>query len=140
LNVIATVLLYCQTLAAPEVRGTWLTTTANEAVSRPENTAQSMRRLREIGLNTVYVEVWKNGYTEFPSVTMQRATGVPMRVNPPRAVPSSVISFKKRSSKPTETSSLTLPGSNMALWPPTRILKTIFDPAKTGYASGGGQC
>ena len=79
---IATVLLYYQTLAAPEVRGTWLTTTANEAVSRPENTAQSMRRLREIGLNTVYVEVWKNGYTEFPSVTMQRATGVPMRVNP----------------------------------------------------------
>jgi uncharacterized lipoprotein YddW (UPF0748 family) len=69
------------TNSEPEVRGTWLTTTANEAISRPEHTAETMRRLRDIGLNTVYVEVWKNGYTEFPSETMARAIGVPMRVN-----------------------------------------------------------
>ena len=67
--------------AAPEVRGTWMTTTANDAISTPEKTAASMRRLREIGLNTVYVECWKNGYTEFPSVTMDRLVGVPMKVN-----------------------------------------------------------
>jgi len=41
-----------------------------------------MKKLREIGLNTVYVEVWKNGYTEFPSETMKAATGVEMKVNP----------------------------------------------------------
>ncbi|MFA9274599.1 MAG: family 10 glycosylhydrolase [Candidatus Aquirickettsiella gammari] len=50
-----------------EVRGTWLTTTANTAISSSENTEQSMRRIKEIGLNTVYVESWKNGYTQFPS-------------------------------------------------------------------------
>lgn len=50
-----------------EVRGTWLTTTANTAISSSENTEQSMRRIQEIGLNTVYVESWKNGYTQFPS-------------------------------------------------------------------------
>ncbi|MCS7034810.1 MAG: family 10 glycosylhydrolase, partial [Phycisphaerae bacterium] len=68
--------------APPELRGTWLTTTANHAISSPANTAQTMRRLREIGLNTVYVEVWKNGYTEFPSPTMQQTIGVEMKINP----------------------------------------------------------
>jgi uncharacterized lipoprotein YddW (UPF0748 family) len=68
--------------AAPEVRGTWVTTTANEAISTPANTAESMKRLRDIGLNTVYVEVWKNGYTEFPSEVMKKAVGVSQRVSP----------------------------------------------------------
>jgi uncharacterized lipoprotein YddW (UPF0748 family) len=67
---------------APEVRGTWLTTTANNAISSPKRTAATMKRLKEIGLNTVYVEVWKNGYTEFPSETMKTAVGVPFRINP----------------------------------------------------------
>jgi uncharacterized lipoprotein YddW (UPF0748 family) len=58
-----------------EVRGTWLTTTANDALASPEQTARSMRRLREIGLNTVYIEAWKNGYTQFPSQVLQRAIG-----------------------------------------------------------------
>ena len=40
----------------PEVRGTWLTTTANDALTTPAQTANTMKRLREIGLNTVYVE------------------------------------------------------------------------------------
>jgi uncharacterized lipoprotein YddW (UPF0748 family) len=68
--------------AAPEVRGTWLTTTANEAISSPANTAASMKRLREMGLNTVYVECWKDGHTEFPSKVMEREIGIPMRVSP----------------------------------------------------------
>lgn len=67
--------------AQPEVRGTWMTTTANHAISSPANSAASMKRLREIGLNTVYVEVWKDGYTEFPSQTMKQAIGVEMKVN-----------------------------------------------------------
>lgn len=65
--------------AEPEVRGTWLTTTGNTAISSPANTAQTMKRLREIGLNTVYVEVWKNGYTQFPSKTLERAIGIDRR-------------------------------------------------------------
>jgi uncharacterized lipoprotein YddW (UPF0748 family) len=38
-----------------------------------------MRRLREIGLNTVYVETWKNGYTQFPSETLERVIGLDRR-------------------------------------------------------------
>ncbi|MEM9253756.1 MAG: family 10 glycosylhydrolase, partial [Planctomycetota bacterium] len=59
----------------------WMTTTANDAISSPEKTAESMARLREIGLNTVYVECWKNGYTEFPSRVMDELIGVPMKIN-----------------------------------------------------------
>ena len=62
-----------------EVRGTWLTTTANDAISTPEKTAATMKRLREIGINTVYVECWKNGYTQYPSEVLQRTVGVDRR-------------------------------------------------------------
>jgi len=65
----------------PETRATWLTTTANDAISTPAKTASTMARLRQIGLNTVYVECWKNGYTEFPSRTMNRLIGISQRVN-----------------------------------------------------------
>jgi uncharacterized lipoprotein YddW (UPF0748 family) len=66
-----------------EVRGTWLTTTANDALATPEQTALTMRRLRAIGLNTVYVECWKNGYTEFPSATLYKTIGIPCKINLP---------------------------------------------------------
>jgi uncharacterized lipoprotein YddW (UPF0748 family) len=75
-------LLVSSTFAAPpELRGTWITTTANDAISTPQKTEETMRRLREIGLNTVYVECWKNGYTEYPSPTMKELVGVEMKVN-----------------------------------------------------------
>lgn len=67
--------------APPEVRGTWLTTTANDHIATAERTSETMRRLREIGLNTVYVEVWKNGYTQYPSEVLERTIGVDRRPN-----------------------------------------------------------
>lgn len=79
---ISSVALASALAAEPEVRGTWLTTTANTAIATPANTAATMKRLREMGLNTVYVEVWKDGYTEFPSDVMRKAVGVPLKVNP----------------------------------------------------------
>jgi uncharacterized lipoprotein YddW (UPF0748 family) len=62
-----------------EVRGTWITTTANDAIATPERTAETMKRLREIGINTVYVECWKNGYTQYPSEVLKRTIGVDRR-------------------------------------------------------------
>jgi uncharacterized lipoprotein YddW (UPF0748 family) len=80
--------------APPEVRGTWLTTTANDAISSPERTATTMRRLREIGLNTVYVEVWKNGYTQYPSAVLQATLGVSQRPGQAVQNPSDTASDK----------------------------------------------
>lgn len=62
-----------------EVRGVWLTTTANDALANPSNTRDTMRRLRDIGINTVYVEAWKNGYTQFPSDVLMQTLGVDRR-------------------------------------------------------------
>lgn len=72
----------------PEVRGVWLTTTANDHIATPQRTAETMRRLREIGINTVYVEAWKNGYAQFPSDTLERAIGVRHRPVNVKADPS----------------------------------------------------
>ncbi|MFZ4575523.1 MAG: glycoside hydrolase family 10 protein [Phycisphaerales bacterium] len=66
---------------AQELRGTWLTTTGNDAIAGPDKTASTMRRLRDIGLNTVYVECWKNGYTQYPSKVLQRVIGKDRRPN-----------------------------------------------------------
>ena len=74
--------------APPEVRGTWLTTTANTHIATPAETARTMARLREIGLNTVYVESWKNGYTQFPSEALERVIGVERRPNLMKSDPS----------------------------------------------------
>lgn len=74
--------------AEPEVRGTWMTTTGNDAIASPEKTAESMRRLRAIGINTVYVESWKNGYTQFPSAVLKEAVGVDRRPALMKADPS----------------------------------------------------
>ena len=63
--------------ALNEIRGTWLTATANDAIAGPADTALTMRRLNEIGLSTVYVEVWKNAGTEFPSAALARVLGAP---------------------------------------------------------------
>jgi uncharacterized lipoprotein YddW (UPF0748 family) len=59
----------------PEVRGTWLTTTANRALATPADTEATMAALADIGLNTVYVECWKNGWTQFPSAVLERTIG-----------------------------------------------------------------
>ena len=64
---------------AVEVRGTWVTTTGNTAIATPEDSARTMQRLKEIGLNAVYVETWKNGYTQYPSAVLNRVIGVDRR-------------------------------------------------------------
>ncbi len=62
--------------ATPEIRATWMTTTANTALSNLTNSTNAIRNLRQTGLNTVYVEAWKNGYTQFPSPTLKNFIGV----------------------------------------------------------------
>ncbi|MCA9234430.1 MAG: family 10 glycosylhydrolase [Planctomycetales bacterium] len=82
LPVIALTVASCQLFAGlacrgatPEVRGVWLTTTNEDHIRTGVNTAAVVTQLRNIGLNTVYVEAWKNGYTNFPSQTLQALIG-----------------------------------------------------------------
>ena len=63
--------------AAPELRGTWVTTTGYGAgdVRTQAVTNTNFARLRAVGLNTVYMDAWRNGFTYFPSSTLQAVTG-----------------------------------------------------------------
>ncbi|MFM9057836.1 MAG: family 10 glycosylhydrolase, partial [Planctomycetaceae bacterium] len=62
--------------AAPEIRATWLTTTSSDDWS-VANLQTTMNSLKQTGFNTVYVEAWKNGYTNFTSSTLTAFTGSP---------------------------------------------------------------
>ncbi len=77
--IVLTLILLCVVTtshaAAPEVRATLLTTTGPDHIASGNNTAQTMSQLRDVGLNTVYVETWKNGYTQFPSQVLDDLIG-----------------------------------------------------------------
>jgi uncharacterized lipoprotein YddW (UPF0748 family) len=62
--------------ASPEIRGTWLTTTSSDDWSSA-NLQTTMNSLKRTGFNTVYVEAWKNGYTNFTSSALSAFTGSP---------------------------------------------------------------
>ena len=62
--------------ATPEIRATWLTTTSSDDWSTA-NLQTTMNSLKQVGLNTVYVEAWKNGYTNFTSGSLTAFTGSP---------------------------------------------------------------
>jgi len=80
LIVLVTVVIEQPALAAPdEVRGTWLSTTGPDHIISGANTQNVFNDLRTIGINTVYVETWKNGFTNFPSPTLAEFTGGPDR-------------------------------------------------------------
>lgn len=63
--------------ASPELRGTWVTTTglASGNIRTPAVTNTNFARLRSIGLNTVYQDVWRNGQSYFQSNTLAAITG-----------------------------------------------------------------
>lgn len=58
-----------------EVRGTWLTTTGPDHIASGLNTNSVATQLRTVGINTVYVEAWKNGFTNFASPTLDATIG-----------------------------------------------------------------
>jgi len=78
-----TVLISCLAAATPsdaqpatEVRGTWLTTTGPDHIRSGLNSEFVVNSLRNTGVNTVYVEAWKNGFTNFRSQVMDDLIGV----------------------------------------------------------------
>ena len=62
--------------SASETRGTWLTTTGPDHIRSGFNTQNIVDNLDGVGLNTVYVEAWKNGYTNYDSQVLTDLIGV----------------------------------------------------------------
>ena len=50
-----------------ELRGVWLTNIDSDVLFYPEQTANGINRLAQLGINTLYPTVWNSGYTLYPS-------------------------------------------------------------------------
>lgn len=87
-------------VAAPEVRAVRLSLSSGDALASSAKTADTMRRLRDAGVNTVYISAWNNGYTLFPSAVLRKAVGVDRDPSLPEiaihATPANVKSDPKR--------------------------------------------
>ncbi len=87
-------------VAAPEVRAVRLSLSSGDALATSAKTADTMRRLRDAGVNAVYISAWNNGYTLFPSAVLRKAVGVDRDPSLPEiaihAAPANVKSDPKR--------------------------------------------
>ena len=62
-------------LAAPERRGVWLTNIDSDVLFKAAPLKAAIDTLADLNFNTLYPVVWNFGYTFYPSVVAQRATG-----------------------------------------------------------------
>ncbi len=78
------ILLGCQPAAEKQkyvigydepVRGVWLTNVASDALYSPENVAEAVAKVHELGLNTIFVVTWNKAMTMYRSSVMKELTG-----------------------------------------------------------------
>lgn len=65
-----------QKKAAAPVRGTWVTNVASDALTSKEKVAETVRRCKQHGLNTIYVVTWNQGLTMYPSPVVEKYIGI----------------------------------------------------------------
>lgn len=66
----------------PETRGAWLTNIDSDILFDRAKLRQALENLKAAHFNTVYVTVWNNGYTLYPSAVAERASGHRMDPHP----------------------------------------------------------
>lgn len=60
------------------VHGVWLTNVDSDALYSKENIRSTVQTCSELGFNTIFVVVWNNAMTTYPSDVMRKLTGVPI--------------------------------------------------------------
>ena len=63
------------------LRGAWVTTAASTALESRANIAACVQNCKKAGINNIFVVVYNNGTTCYPSTVMQNLTGVRIRPN-----------------------------------------------------------
>lgn len=58
------------------VRGTWITNVASTVLYSKENIHKAIQQCRKNGLNNVYVVVWNDGLTMYPSAVLKKYIGI----------------------------------------------------------------
>ncbi len=64
-----------QQLSSP-IRGTWITNVASDALHSKKNIRKTVRLCKKMGLNTLFVVVWNDGVTMYPSKVVEAYTGI----------------------------------------------------------------
>lgn len=58
------------------IRGTWITNTGSDALNSKENVREAIQLCKKSGINNVYMVVWNNGETMYPSKVVESYIGV----------------------------------------------------------------
>lgn len=58
------------------LRGTWVTNVASSALTSKEKVAETVKRCKQYGLNTIYVVTWHQGLSMYPSPVVKKYIGI----------------------------------------------------------------
>ncbi|MBC7890105.1 MAG: family 10 glycosylhydrolase [Ferruginibacter sp.] len=58
------------------IKGTWITNVASDVLKSKRNIAEGIKLCKKNGINNVYVVVWNNGVTMYPSKVVEEYIGV----------------------------------------------------------------
>ncbi len=67
--------IFAQKKNAP-IKGTWITNVASDVLKSKENITAAIKLCKESGINNVYVVVWNNGVTMYPSKVVEEYIGI----------------------------------------------------------------
>ena len=62
--------------AADPIKGTWITNVASDALTSKKNIKKTISLCKKRGINNVYVVVWNNGVTMYPSKVAESYIGI----------------------------------------------------------------
>lgn len=58
------------------IRGTWITNVASDVLKSRENIRKAVKQCKENGLNNIFVVVWNDGVTMYPSKVLEKYIGI----------------------------------------------------------------
>jgi uncharacterized lipoprotein YddW (UPF0748 family) len=67
--------IFAQKKNAP-IKGTWITNVASDVLKSKKNITAAIKLCKERGINNVYVVVWNNGVTMYPSKVLEGYIGI----------------------------------------------------------------
>ena len=68
--------LYAQSNTPIELRGTWITNVASDAMLTEKNVKEAVLNCKRNGLTDIFVVVWNNGLTTYPSKVVEKYIGI----------------------------------------------------------------
>ena len=68
--------IYAQSTAKDLLRGTWITNVASDAMLNENNVKEAVLNCKRNGLTDIFVVVWNNGLTTYPSNVVEKYIGI----------------------------------------------------------------